>query len=52
MFSFKLKLYKNYFDLKNAKIFFTHENKNYIINLKSDCEARKNLILRNLTKQF
>ena len=34
MFSLKLKLYKDCFDLKNAKIFFTHENENYVINLK------------------
>ena len=34
IFSFKLKLYKDYFDLKNAKMLFTHENKNYVINLK------------------
>ena len=34
MFLFELKLYKNYFDLKNAEIFLTHENKNHVINLK------------------
>ena len=34
MFSFKLKLYKNYFDSKNAEMFFTHENENHVINLK------------------
>ena len=34
MFSFKLKLYKNCFNSKNAKMFFTHENENHIINLK------------------
>ena len=34
MFSFKLKLYENYFGSKNVKMFFTHENKNHVINLK------------------
>ena len=34
MFSFKLKSYKNCFDLKNAEIFLTYENENYIIDLK------------------
>ena len=28
-----LKNYKNYFDFKNAKVFFEHENQNHVINL-------------------
>ena len=34
--SFKFKSYKDCFDSKNAKMFFTHENENYVINLKFD----------------
>ena len=34
MLLFKLKLYKNCFDLKNAEMLFTHENENYVINFK------------------
>ena len=34
IFSFKLKLYKNCFDSKNAKILFMHENEDHVINLK------------------
>ena len=34
MFSFELKLYENCFDLKNVKMFLTHENENHVINLK------------------
>ena len=32
MLSFKLKLYKNYFDSKNAEKPFIYENKNHVIN--------------------
>ena len=39
MFSFKLKSYENCFDLKNAEMFFTHENENYVINLKFEKES-------------
>ena len=39
MFSFKLKLYENYFDSKNAEMFFTHEDENHVINLKSEKES-------------
>ena len=39
IFLFKLKLYENYFDLKNAQMFFTHENENYVINLKFNKES-------------
>ena len=34
MFLFELKLYKKYFDLKNAETFFTHKKNNHVINLK------------------
>ena len=34
-----LKSYKNCFDFKNAKIFFKHENENYIINLILDAKS-------------
>ena len=42
MFSFKLKLYEDCFDLKNAEMFFTHENENYVIDLKFDKESSYN----------
>ena len=32
--SFKLKSYKNCFDLKNAEMLFIYENENHVINLK------------------
>ena len=34
-----LKSYENCFDLKNAKIFFEHENKDHAIDLMSDAES-------------
>ena len=34
IFSFKLKLYENCFNSKNAEMLFTHENENHVINLK------------------
>ena len=34
MLSFKFKSYENCFDSKNTKMLFTHENENYVINLK------------------
>ena len=39
MFSFELKLYEDYFDSKNAEMFLTHENKNYVIDLKFEKES-------------
>ena len=44
MFSFELKLYENCFDLKNAEMLFTHENKNHVINLKFEKESSYNLL--------
>ena len=42
MFLFKLKLYKDCFDSKNAEMFFTHENENHVINLKFEKESSYN----------
>ena len=39
MLSFELKLYEDCFDLKNAEMLFTHENENYVIDLKFDRES-------------
>ena len=36
MFSLKLKSYKDCFDSKNAEMLLTHENKNHVIDLKSE----------------
>ena len=59
-----LKSYKNYFDFKNAKILFEHENKDHVINLMLDAKSSyeplyilseiefnvlKNYLLKNLT---
>ena len=33
---FKIKLYEDCFDSKNAKMLFTYENENHVINLKFD----------------
>ena len=38
---FKLKIYKNYFNSKNAEMLFTHENENYVVDLKF--EKKKSL---------
>ena len=34
-----LKSYEHYFDFKNAKIFFEHEDENHVIDLISDAES-------------
>ena len=34
-----LKNYKNYFDFKNAEIFFEHENEDHVINLIFDAKS-------------
>ena len=52
MFLFKLKLYKNCFDSKNAKMFFIHENENYVINLKFDKEFSYDFFYAFLKKKF
>ena len=39
MFSFELKSYEDCFDSKNAKMLFTYENKNHVIDLKSEKES-------------
>ena len=35
----KFRLYENYFDSKNVKILFTHENKDFVIKLKFNKES-------------
>ena len=44
MLSFKLKSYKDCFDSKNAKMFFTYKNENYVINLKFDKKSSYDLL--------
>ena len=52
IFSFELKLYKDCFDSKNAKMFFTHENENHVINLKSEKKIIVWFILRVFGKRI
>ena len=52
MFSFKLKLYKNYFNSKNAEIFFTHENENHVIDLKFEKESSYDSLYALSKKNF
>ena len=52
MLSFKLKLYKNCFDSKNAKMFFTYKNKNHVIDLKFDKKSLYDLLYALLKKSF
>ena len=52
IFSFKLKLYEDYFDSKNAEIFFTHENENHVINLKFKKESSYHSFYALLKKNF
>ena len=52
MFLFKFKSYKDCFDLKNAKMLFTHENKNHVIDLKFDKKSSYNLLYALLKKEF
>ena len=51
IFSFELKSYKDCFDLKNAEMFFTHENENYVINLKFEKKIIVWFILRVFEKK-
>ena len=44
MFLFKLKLYKNCFNSKNAEMLLTHENKNYVIDLKHEKKSSYDLL--------
>ena len=44
MLLFKLKLYENCFNSKNAKILFTHKNENHVINLKFDKKLSYNFL--------
>ena len=52
MFSFELKLYEDCFDSKNAKMFFTHENENYVINLKFDKKSLYSSLYALSKKKF
>ena len=49
---FKLKLYKNCFDSKNAEMLFTHENENHIINLKFDKKSSYDFLYAFSKKEF
>ena len=49
---FKLKSYDNCFDSKNVKMFFTHENENYVINLKFDKKSSYDLLYAFSKKNF
>ena len=50
--SFKLKLYKNCFDSKNAEIFSIHENENHVIDLKLDKKLSYDFLYALLKKEF
>ena len=52
MFSFKLKLYEDCFDSKNAEIFLMHKNENYIIDLKLEKKSSYDLLYAFLKKKF
>ena len=49
---FKFKLYKNCFNSKNAKMFFTHENENHVINLKFDKKSSYDFLYAFSEKEF
>ena len=52
IFSFELKLYENCFDSKNAEMFLTHENENYVINLKFEKELSYDSFYALSKKEF
>ena len=52
MFSFELKSYENCFDLKNAKMLFTHENENHVIDLKFEKESSYDSLYALSEKEF
>ena len=52
IFSFKLKLYKNCFDLKNAEMFLTHENENHVIDLKFEKKSSYDSFYALSKKEF
>ena len=52
MFSFKLKLYKDCFNSKNAEMFLTHENENHVINLKFEKKSSYNSLYALLKKKL
>ena len=49
---FKFKLYENCFDLKNAKMLFTYENENHVINLKFDKKSLYDFFYAFSEKKF
>ena len=52
MLSFKLKSYEDCFDLKNAKMLFTHKNENHVIDLKFNKKSLYDLLYALLKKKF
>ena len=52
MLLFKFKSYKNYFDLKNAEMFFTYENENHVIDLKFNKKLSYDFLYALLKKNF
>ena len=52
MLSFKFNSYENCFDSKNAKMFFTYKNENYVINLKFDKKSSYDFLYALLKKEF
>ena len=52
MLSFKLKLYKDCFDSKNAEMLSTHENENHVIDLKFDKKSSYDLLYAFSKKKF
>ena len=52
MFSLELKSYKNCFDSKNAKMLFTHENENHVIDLKSEKKSSYDSLYALSKKEF
>ena len=52
MLSFELKLYENCFDSKNAEMFFTHKNENYVIDLKFDKKSLYEFLYALSKKKF
>ena len=50
--SFKLKLYKNCFNSKNAEMLFTHKNENHVIDLKFDKKSSYDFLYALSEKKF
>ena len=52
MLLFEFKLYKNCFNSKNAEMLFTHEDENYVIDLKFDKKLSYDLLYALLKKEL